>query len=120
MPPRQRIAATMPAGPRVEDSIARAEWAVANGFEDLWFADGGAPDSLTLAAGLASHCANLRVGIAVTPVFTRTPAVLAATANAIGQLMPGRFVLGLGSSSQTMMDGWHGVPMPAVHHGLTG
>ena len=111
MPPRQRIAVTLPAGPKLEDNIARVQWAAANGYDDAWFADGGAPDSLTLAAGLTPHTNALRVGVAVTPVFTRTPAVLAATANALGQLMPGRFVLGLGASSQTMMDGWHGVPM---------
>ncbi len=111
MPPRQRLAVTLPAGPKLEDNIARVQWATANGYDDAWFADGGAPDSLTLAAGLTPHFGNLRVGVAVTPVFTRTPAVLAATANALGQLIPGRFVLGLGASSQTMMDGWHGVPM---------
>ena len=59
----------------------------------------------------ASHARTLRLGVAVTPVYTRTPAVLAATANALGQLLPGRFVMGLGSSSQTMMGGWHGLPL---------
>jgi alkanesulfonate monooxygenase SsuD/methylene tetrahydromethanopterin reductase-like flavin-dependent oxidoreductase (luciferase family) len=37
--------------------------------------------------------------------------VFAATANALGQLMPGRVILGLGASSQTIMDQWHGVPL---------
>lgn len=111
MPPRQRMAATLPAGPRVEDSIGRVKWAAENGYDDAWFADGGAPDSLTLAAGLTPHAGSLRVGVAVTPVYTRTPAVLAATANTLGQLLPGRFVMGLGASSQTMMDSWHGVPL---------
>jgi len=111
MPPRQRLAVTLPAGPNLQDTIDRVTWAVANGYEDAWFADSGAPDSLTLAAGIAGHAKNLRFGVAVTPVFTRTPAVLAATANVLGQLLPGRFVMGLGASSQTMMDGWHGVPL---------
>ena len=111
MPPRQRIAVTLPAGANLQDTIARVQWAEANGFEDAWFADSGAPDSLTLAAGLAVHCERLRLGVAVTPVYTRTPAVLAATANVLGQLLPGRFVMGLGASSQTMMDGWHGVAL---------
>ena len=111
MPPRQRMAVTLPAGPKLEDNIARVQWAVSNGYDDAWFADGGAPDSLTLAAGLTPHSGDLRVGVAVTPVFTRTPAVLAATAHALGQLLPGRFVMGLGASSETMMTGWHGVPM---------
>lgn len=111
MPPRQRIAVTLPAGAQVQDTIQRLQWAEANGIEDAWFADSGAPDSLTLAAGLAAHTARLRIGVAVTPVFTRTPAVLAASANVLGQLLPGRFVMGLGASSQTMMDGWHGVAL---------
>jgi probable F420-dependent oxidoreductase len=111
MPPRQRLAVTLPAGPNLQDTIDRVTWAEANGYEDAWFADSGAPDSLTLAAGIAGHAKALRFGVAVTPVFTRTPAVLAATANVLGQLLPGRFVMGLGASSQTMMDGWHGVPL---------
>lgn len=111
MPPRQRIAVTIPAGPKIEDTIARIRWAEDNGYEDAWFSDGGAPDSLTMVAAMAAHCQRLRIGVAVTPVFTRTPAVLAATANVLGQLLPGRFVMGLGASSQNMMDGWHGVPL---------
>lgn len=106
---RKRIAVTLPAGPRVADTLARVRWAEAAGYDDAWFADAGAPDALTTAAALAGITERLRIGVAVTPVFTRTPAVLAATANTLGQLLPGRFVLGLGTSSQTMMIDWHGV-----------
>ena len=109
MPPRQRLAVTLPAGPKLADSLARVRRAAETGYDDAWFGDGGAPDSLTAAAAVAAHAGGMRIGCAVTPVFTRTPAVLAATANALGQLLPGRFVMGLGSSSHTMMDGWHGV-----------
>lgn len=105
----KRIAVTLPAGPRVADTLERVRWAEAAGYDDAWFADAGAPDALTTAAALAGISQRLRIGVAVTPVFTRTPAVLAATANALGQLLPGRFVLGLGASSQTMMIDWHGV-----------
>ena len=111
MPPRQRIAVTLPAGPRLADNIARVRWAEENGFEDAWFGDAGTPDALTMTAALAQYAPRLRLGVAVSPVYTRTPAVLAATANALGQLLPGRFVMGLGASSQTMMDGWHGVAL---------
>lgn len=111
MAPQQRMAVTLPAGPRVKDTIDRAKWAEESGIPDAWFGDSGAPDSLTTAAILAAHTKSIRIGVAVTPVYTRTPAVLAATANTIGQVLPGRFVMGLGSSSQTMMDGWHGTPL---------
>ena len=111
MAPKQRIAVTLPAGPRVQDTIDRVKWAEDNGIPDAWFGDSGAPDSLTTAGILAAQTKSIRIGVAVTPVYTRTPAVLAATANTLGQVLPGRFVMGLGSSSQTMMDGWHGVPL---------
>jgi len=111
MPLSKRMAVTLPASPFIKDSVERVKWAEANGYTDAWFGDGGAPDALTATAALAHHTKTLRLGVAVTPVYTRTPAVLAATANAIAQLLPGRFVMGLGSSSQTMMGGWHGLPL---------
>lgn len=108
---RKRIAVTLPMGPAVQDSIDLVRWAEAHGFDDAWFSDAMAPDSLTLAAAVAQHATRLRIGVAVTPVYSRTPAVLAATANVLGQLLPGRFVLGLGSSSQAIVERFNGVPL---------
>ncbi|MEZ5549424.1 MAG: LLM class flavin-dependent oxidoreductase [Pseudomonadales bacterium] len=105
------MAVTLPAGPSLEHTIARLQWAEDNGFPDAWFSDSGAPDSLTQIAAVAHHTRSIRIGVAVTPVYTRTPAVLAASANVLGQVLPGRFVLGLGSSSQTIMGRWNGIPL---------
>ena len=107
----KRVAVTLPMGPRIEDTIALVEWAEANGYADAWFADSGAPDSLTMAAAVAPHIKRMRVGCAVTPVYTRAPSVLAATANVLGQVYPGRFVMGLGSSSETIMTRFNGIPL---------
>ena len=107
----KRIAVTLPMGPKLEDSITLVKWAEANGFDDVWFSDAMAPDSLTMVAAVAPYTGRMRVGVAVTPVYTRTPAVLAATANVLGQLLPGRFVMGLGSSSQAIMERFNGVSM---------
>ena len=111
MSKRKRIAVTLPAGPRVEDSIAVVQWAETHAIDDVWFSDAMAPDSLTMVAVVAPYTRRMRVGVAVTPVYTRTPAVLAATANVLGQLLPGRFVLGLGSSSQAIMERFNGIPL---------
>ena len=107
----RRMAVTLPASPFVKDTIERVRWAEKNGYSDAWFGDGGAPDALTTAATLGGVAEAVRIGVAVTPVYTRTPAVLAATANALAQILPDRFVMGLGSSSQTMMTGWHGISL---------
>ncbi|MFW6094072.1 MAG: LLM class flavin-dependent oxidoreductase [Pseudomonadota bacterium] len=107
----KRIAVTLPAGPKLEQTVERIRWAEDNGIPDGWFSDAGAPDTLTQIAAIAHHTRNIRIGVAVTPVYTRTPAVLAATANVIGQVLPGRFVMGLGSSSQTIMGQWNGIEL---------
>ncbi|MEQ8859845.1 MAG: LLM class flavin-dependent oxidoreductase [Pseudomonadales bacterium] len=107
----KRIAVTLPAGPKLEHTIERIRWAEDNGIPDGWFSDSGAPDTLTQIAAVAHHSRSLRIGVAVTPVYTRTPAVIAASVNVIGQVLPGRFVMGLGSSSQTIMGQWNGIPL---------
>ena len=108
---KKRMAVTLPAGPRLADTSARLKWAEDNGYTDAWFGDAGAPDSLTQVAALGAATSDIRIGVAVTPVYTRSPSVLAATANVIEQVIPGRFVLGIGSSSQTIMGQWNGIPL---------
>lgn len=107
----KRMAVTLPAGPKLEHTIQRIRWAEDNGYPDGWFSDSGAPDTLTQIAAIAHHTRSIRIGVAVTPVYTRTPAVIAASANVIAQVLPGRFIIGLGSSSQTIMGQWNGIPL---------
>ena len=108
---QKRVAVTLPGGPKLEHTIARLKWAEDEGFPDAWFSDAGAPDTLTQIAAVGHHTTSIRIGVAVTPVYTRSPSVLAASANVIGQVIPGRFVMGLGSSSQTIMGQWNGIPL---------
>ena len=107
----KRMAVTLPEGPDVRQTIERLRWAEGNGYPDAWFSDSGAPDTLTQVAAVAQHTRSIRIGVAVTPVYTRTPAVIAASVNVLGQLLPGRFVMGIGSSSQTIMGAWNGIPL---------
>ena len=107
----KRIAVTVPAGPKIEDTIARMQWAQDNGIPDAWFSDSGAPDTLTQIAAVGGQFKKLRIGVAVTPVYTRSPSVLAASANVISQVIPGRFIMGLGSSSQTIMGQFNGIAL---------
>jgi probable F420-dependent oxidoreductase len=107
----KRIAITLPGGTKIEDTVKRIQWAENNGIPDVWFSDAGAPDSLTLTAAVAHYAKRVRVGVAVTPVYTRSPSVIAASINVIDQLLPGRFVMGLGSSSHTIMGQWNGIAL---------
>lgn len=91
--------------------IERAHWAEANGYEGVWIPDGdGKMHALTLAGAVAATTTQVDVGTNIVPVFTHTPAVLAASVLTLAHLAPGRVKLGLGSSSRAMMESWHGIP----------
>src|SRR5260370_12481628 len=50
----------------------------------------------------------MRIGIATANVYRRGPATLASTAAGLADLAPGRFVLGIGSGSQPIVESWNG------------
>lgn len=109
---RLRAAMTPPffVGPgAVKQTTELIQWAESAGYDDVWLADAGGVDALTLAATVLDRTQRIRVGIAVVPAYTRTPAVLAATVATLADIAPNRFALGLGTSSEAMIEGWHGL-----------
>lgn len=78
------------------------------GYTDLWTAEVGGVDGLTPLAALAATTSSPRLGTAILPVFTRPPALLAMSAAALQDLSRGRFVLGLGTSSDVIVEKWMG------------
>ena len=86
-------------------------WGEANGFDSLWIPDGlGRMDAFTMAAGLAPRTDRIRLCLGIVPVYTRPAPVIATSAMTLSHLAPKRFVLGLGSSSHTMIERWYGIP----------
>jgi probable F420-dependent oxidoreductase len=104
-----KLGISLPVPPDVPACVAWAQRAEDLGYESVWIADTNGPDPFVLAAAVAQATKHLRVGIAVSPVYTRTPGVLAQAAATLGQLAPGRFILGLGSSSHAIVEQWHGL-----------
>jgi probable F420-dependent oxidoreductase len=106
-----RLGASLPLPPDLAMCRRVAERAEALGYESLWIADTGAGPDAFVVAGLAAEVTRrVRIGTAVIPIYTRAPSVLAAGAGSVAQLAPGRFILGLGISSETIVDAWGGVP----------
>jgi probable F420-dependent oxidoreductase len=112
MPLPLRIALSLPdCANTVQDTLALGRRAEALGYDDLWLAETGQLDALTLAALLLQATSRVRVGIAVVPAYTRTPVVFASTVATLAQIAGGRFALGLGTSSHAMIEGWHGLEL---------
>ena len=53
---------------------------------------------------------GVRLGIAIIPAYTRGPALLAMSVAAMAEAAPGRFVMGLGTSSNVIVEQWNATP----------
>lgn len=84
--------------------------AEAAGYDDLWSAETSGADGFTPLAQAATVTDRIRLGTGIVNPFTRGPAVLAQHAATLADLSQGRFVLGLGSSSNVIVERWNGVP----------
>jgi alkanesulfonate monooxygenase SsuD/methylene tetrahydromethanopterin reductase-like flavin-dependent oxidoreductase (luciferase family) len=58
----------------------------------------------------AEHTERVRLVTGIVNVFTRGPALLAQTAAALQDASEGRFVLGLGASSNVIVERWNAIP----------
>jgi probable F420-dependent oxidoreductase len=104
------LAMSLPVPPDTRTSIDWAARAEDLGYESIWIAETGGPDPYILAALAAQVTTKARLGTAVSPIYFRTPATLASLAGTVAQVAPGRFILGLGTSSHAMVENWHGQP----------
>src|SRR5262245_19692280 len=84
--------------------------AEAAGYDDLWSAETLGPDGFTPLAAAAVQTERMRLVTGIVNPFTRGPALLAQHAAALSGLSRGRFVLGLGSSSNVIVERWNEVP----------
>jgi len=105
-----RMALSLPVPPNVPACLDWARRAEGMGYESVWIAETGGPDPFVLAGAVAQVTQRMRIGLAVSPVYIRTPATIAAASGTVSQLAPGRFILGVGSSSHAIVENWHGIP----------
>ncbi|MDX2168500.1 MAG: LLM class flavin-dependent oxidoreductase [Deltaproteobacteria bacterium] len=105
-----KLALSLPVPGDVAACLDWARRAEDLGYESIWIAETGGPDPFVLAGAVAQVTTRVRIGLAVSPVYIRTPATIAAATGTVSQLSGGRFILGLGSSSHAIVEGWHGTP----------
>lgn len=79
------------------------------GYTDLWSSEADGTDAFTPLALAAAWAPDLRLGTAIVPAYTRGPALLAQSVAAMAEAAPGRFALGLGTSSDVIVERWNDV-----------
>lgn len=80
------------------------------GYTDLWSSEAGGHDGFTPLAMAAAWAPEFRLGIAIIPAYTRGPALLAMSVASLADAAPGRFVMGIGTSSNVIVERWNGIP----------
>jgi probable F420-dependent oxidoreductase len=85
------------------------------GYTDLWSAESNGMDGLTPLALASVWAPQLRLGTAILPVYTRGPATLAMSAATMAAAAPGRFVLGIGTSSNIIVENWNSAQFEAPY-----
>ncbi len=80
------------------------------GYTDVWSSEANGADAFTPLALASVWAPTLRLGTAIVPAYTRGPALMAQSVASMASAAPGRFVLGLGTSSNVIVEGWNGIP----------
>jgi len=79
------------------------------GYTDVWSSEVDGADGFTPLTLAAAWESRLHLGVAVTPVFTRGPGLLAMSIASLAEVAEGRFTMGLGASSEPVVQRWNGI-----------
>ena len=94
----------------VKGFVEVAQRAEAAGYDRLWAAEAGNNDAFGLLTAVALGTSTVGLATGVVPIYTRTPSLMAQCAATLQDVSDGRFTLGVGVSSKTIVERWNGVP----------
>ena len=97
--------AAQPSVDAICDLTQRAERA---GYERAWMPETWGRDAVTVLATVAGRTTQIGLGTSITPVYSRSPALVGQTAATLQDVSAGRFRLGLGPSGPAVIENWHG------------
>ena len=80
------------------------------GYTDLWTAEANGTDAFTPLVLGSQWAPKMRLGTAIIPAFTRGPGLLAQSVASLAEAAPGRVALGIGSSSNVIVEQWNDIP----------
>ena len=92
----------------VDDVVAEARQAEAEGFDSYWASQIFGNDALTALAVVAHEVPRIELGTSVVPTYPRHPMMLAQQAMTVNATSGGRLCLGIGLSHQIVVEGMWG------------
>ncbi len=79
------------------------------GYTDVWSSEANGTDAFSPLALSSVWAPSLRLGCAIVPAYTRGPGLMAMSVAAMSEAAPGRFVFGLGTSSNVIVESWNDI-----------
>ena len=111
----RRDGMTVPLFGPLDQQAAQMAELVELGYTDAWSSESNSHDAFTPLVLASQWAPTLRLGTAIVPAYTRGPALVAQSAATLATLAPGRFLLGLGSSSDVIVERWNSIPFEAPY-----
>lgn len=97
----------------MDELIEYAALAEESGLESIWVGESWGPSSVPTITRLLDRTDSIDVCSGIFNVYTRTPALIAMTANTLAEMSDGRFRVGLGASGPAVIENFHGVEFDA-------
>src|SRR5215472_10559976 len=85
------------------------------GYTDAWSSELSGIDAFTPLVLASQWTDQIRFGTAIAAIYTRGPALLAMSAATLAELAPGRFVMGIGTSTPVVVEQWNGISFEAPY-----
>ena len=86
------------------------------GYTDFWSSEANGTDGFTPLTLAAAWAPEARLGVAIIPAYTRGPALMAMSVAALAEAAPDRFVMGIGTSSNVIVQNWNDIPFDRPYY----
>ncbi|HEV2193492.1 MAG TPA: LLM class flavin-dependent oxidoreductase [Nitrosopumilaceae archaeon] len=77
--------------------------------DSVWIPETWGMEGLSMLATISQIVKNSKIGSSIINIYSRTPSLIAMGAATLDTLSNGRLILGLGTSSESIIQDWHGL-----------
>ena len=77
--------------------------------DSVWIPETWGMEGYSMLSAVSQIIKNSKIGSSIVNIYSRTPTLIAMGAVTVDTLSNGRFILGLGTSSESIVQEWHGL-----------